>query len=673
MDINPLLENPPLPDFSRIKTDHMEAAIDSVLVKNASQLSQLAEQQQAAWNDLFPVLEEMGNRLSKSWSPIGHLNAVVNDAAVRDAYNACLTKVTDYNTMLSQHGDLYRLIKSTRHAPEFANLTKTQKKILNDTLLDFRLSGVDLAANKRKEFRKLANELAALQAKFEENVLDATHAWSLHVSDTEKLRGMPSNDLDVATERAKTRDLPGWILTLDYPCYHAVITFADDRLLRNEIFEAYATRASDNGPNSGQFDNTVPMRNILALRARLAELLGFGCAADYSLQTKMVRSTGEVRQFLETLLVRIQPQAQREYLALCEYASSTLSLHEMQPWDVAYVTEKLRQDKHAIDQETLRVYFPVEQVLQGMFRVIGELYGLRIEAVEDADVWHRDVQLFELFDHNNDRLGHLYTDLFARKGKRSGAWMDEYCNRYRVNGDLQTPVAFLVCNFSPSGSQGEALLTHDNVITLFHEFGHCLHHLLTQIEYPSVAGINGVEWDAVELPSQFHENFAWERKTLCAVSRHVSTGETLPDDMITRLLAARNFQSALFLLRQLEFALFDIELHSRNDGPGALQTWREVRKRVAVNTLPDYHRFPNSFSHIFAGGYAAGYYGYLWAEVLANDAYYNVVHSNNPRAEARRFRSIVLAQGGSRPAAELFQELMHREPDIEAFLRHHGI
>jgi len=298
---------------------------------------------------------------------------------------------------------------------------------------------------------------------------------------------------------------------------------------------------------------------------------------------------------------------------------------------------------------------------------------LRIETVEDADVWHRDVQLFELFDHNNDRLGHLYTDLFARKGKRSGAWMDEYCNRYRVNGDLQTPVAFLVCNFSPSGSQGEALLTHDNVITLFHEFGHCLHHLLTQIEYPSVAGINGVEWDAVELPSQFHENFAWERKTLCAVSRHVSTGETLPDDMITRLLAARNFQSALFLLRQLEFALFDIELHSHNDGPGALQTWREVRKRVAVNTLPDYHRFPNSFSHIFAGGYAAGYYGYLWAEVLANDAYYNVVHSNNPRAEARRFGSIVLAQGGSRPAAELFQELMHREPDIEAFLRHHGI
>jgi oligopeptidase A len=537
---------------------------------------------------------------------------------------------------------------------------------------------VDLPADKKVHFRELMQQLAKLEARFEENILDATQAWSKHIIDEELVEGIPVMALQQAQQVAAARKLDGYVFTLDYPSYAAVVTYADNRELREEMYRAYATRASDQGPSAGRWDNTVSMRDILRLRHETATLVGFPNYAAYSLASKMAKTPAEVVGFLRDLVQRCQAVGRHEFMELREYALELDGKTSLEAWDIGYYAEKLKLERYAIDDEMLRPYFPVSRVMQGLFEIVGRLYGIRLSKIEHADVWHQDVSLYRLHDEAGTVWGELYLDLYTRSGKRNGAWMDDCRTRRRTATGLQTPVAFLTCNFPPPIGERPSLLTHDDVVTLFHEFGHCLHHLLTQVDYPAVAGINGVAWDAVELPSQFHENFAWTREGLAAVSGHFETGEPLPDNLFEKLTGARHFHSALFMLRQLEFGLFDFELHMHADAAVDEQyvqnTLDNVRHEVSVIPVPSWNRFAHGFSHIFAGGYAAGYYSYLWAEVLAADAYgafeeYGVFDHET----GRRFMQTILGQGGSRDAMELFVEFRGRKPTLDAFLKLNGI
>lgn len=672
---NPLLEAHDLPPFSRIRPEHVQPAIDTILAENRDAIRALADAP-ATWEDVPAKLEALQDRLDQAWAPVSHLNAVMNSDAWRRAYNEALPKLAAYGTELGQNEDLFRAYESLEKSAAFATLSAAQQKTVHNALRDFRLSGIGLPAEKKKRFAEVVEKLSELSSRFSDNVLDATQAWELLLPDASRLRGLPESALGLLASLARQKEKTGYRVTLDFPSYLAVMTHADDRALRETVYTAYVTRASDQGPEAGRFDNTPLINDILRLREEEAALLGYGSYADVSLVPKMAASPREVMAFLDDLALRTRPGAEKELAELKAFARDELGVPELAAWDVTFASEKLKERKYAISQEALRPWFPAPRVIAGMLRIAGTLYGLDIRERKDADTWHPDVTFYEIHE-NGVPVASFYLDLYARANKRGGAWMADCRVRRRLpDGRLQKPVAFLTCNFTPPVDGQPALLTHDEVTTLFHEFGHGLHHMLTRIEVAAVSGINGVAWDAVELPSQFFENWCWEPEALALISGHVETGAPLPPDLLEKMLAAKNFQSGLMMLRQLEFAAFDMEIHALKDvQPGDVQkTLDAVRQRVAVMQPPAFNRFQHGFSHIFAGGYAAGYYSYKWAEVLSSDAFSRFEEEGVMNVETgRRFRDTVLAQGGSRDALELFVDFRGREPRVDALLRHSGL
>jgi oligopeptidase A len=674
---NPLLEDYRLPPFSRIKPEHVVPAIDTLLQQNRDEIHRLLQNvAKPDWKNFVEPIEMLDDRLNRAWSPVSHMNSVVNSDALREAYNACLPKLSAYATELGQNADLYRAYKAVQEND--SSLDAAQQKMLENILRDFHLSGVDLPPAQKQRYREISERLSVLTSKFSENLLDATHAWTKLVTDESELAGLPQSALDLARQTAEQRDMEGWLLTLEFPSYYPVMTYADNRELRHEIYRAYSTRASDQGPNAGEYDNSVLMDEILALRHEAAQLLGFDNYAERSLAKKMAESPQQVLDFLNDLARRSKPQAEREYAELETWSRDEHGLDRLEAWDVAYYAEKLRQSRYNISQEELKPYFPQNMVVQGMFDVVSRLFDVTIRQTDGVDTWHPDVLFYEIRDRDGGELiGQFYLDLYARPKKRGGAWMDECAVRFRTADHTQTPVAYLTCNFSPPVGDKPALLTHDEVETLFHEFGHGLHHMLTRIDYPGVAGINGVAWDAVELPSQFMENWCWEREALEVVSGHYETGEEIPDDLYERMIAAKNFQSAMQMMRQIEFALFDFRLHMEYDpdkGGRVLEFAQQVRDQVAVVKPPEWNRFAHGFSHIFAGGYAAGYYSYKWAEVLSADAFSLFEERGVFNEETgRAFRENILEKGGSEDAMDLFVAFRGRKPEVGPLLRHSGI
>ncbi|NKN31826.1 oligopeptidase A [Marichromatium bheemlicum] len=673
---NPLLDTQTLPPFSQIRPEHVEPALDAQLAACRAQIERLTREVAVpTWENFIEPLEESEDRLGRVWSPISHLNSVLNSEALRTAYNACLPKLSDYGTEVGQNEALfhaYRAVAAQEH------LDADQRRVLDNALRDFHLSGVDLPADKKARYKEISQSLSALTSKFAENVLDATNAWELHLEDESRLAGLPESARALMRQSAEQRGLPGWLLTLHMPSYLPVMTYADDRELRAECYRAHATRASDQGPHAGQWDNSEVMEQILALRHELAQLLGFANYAERSLATKMARTPEEVIGFLEDLANRTLPQARRELDELTAFAREHHGVDQLEPWDIGYYAEKLRQHRYQISDEELRPYFPLSRVLDGLFGVAERLFGVRFQEVEAFDTYHPDVRFFEIRDAEHGALrGQFYLDPFARPHKRGGAWMDTCSDRMHSATRDQIPVAYLVCNFAPPVGERPALLTHDEVETLFHEFGHGLHHLLTKVDYPAVAGINGVPWDAVELPSQFLENWCWERESLDLFARHWETDEPLPETLYQRMRAAKHFQSAMQMVRQLEFALFDFRIHLEYDparGGRIQEILQAVRDQVAVIHPPAFHRFAHGFSHIFAGGYAAGYYSYKWAEVLSADAF-SLFEERGvfDAATGRAFREHILERGGAEDAMTLFVRFRGREPDTEALLRQSGI
>ena len=673
---NPLLVDSELPAFSHIRPRHIEPALDTILEENRASIAILAEDPAPTWEQTLLPLEELADRLSRAWSPVAHLHSVADNEDLRICYNRCLEKISAYWTELGQNDAIYRAYRQVAEN-EAETLSPAAAKIIANALRDFRLSGVELPAVEKQRFRDIRQRLSQLQTRFEENLLDATQAWTRHVSDIDELAGLPESALALARQTAADRGLDGWLLTLEMPSYQPVMAYADRRELRREIYAAFVTRASDQGPDAGRWDNGPLMHEILALRQEIAGLLGFANYSEYSLATKMAADTGEVLDFLEDLARRSRPMAEQEIAELRAFAHAQGGPEALEAWDLPYYAEKLRQHKHAISQEDLRPYFPAPRVIAGMFAVVQRLYGLDISAVKGIETWHDDVGFYEIRGADGQLRGSFYTDLYARAHKRGGAWMDE-CRIRKHYGDIsQTPVAYLTCNFTPPVAGQPALLTHNEVTTLFHEFGHGLHHMLTQVDFPSVSGINGVPWDAVELPSQFMENWCWEREAIDLFSGHHQSGETLPDEMLARMSAARNFQSGMFMLRQLELALFDFRLHMQYRPEPATDVQAlldQVRAEVAVVRPPAFNRFQHGFSHIFAGGYAAGYYSYKWAEVLSADAFSRFEEQGIfDQRSGREFMRAILEQGGAREPMDLFIEFRGRKPSIEALLRHSGI
>jgi oligopeptidase A len=672
---NPLLHLSDLPPFSTIQPEHVEPAIDQILADNRAAIAQLLDAgDDYRWDNLVAPLEELEDRLARAWSPVSHMNSVVNSDALRDAYNACLPKLSQYATELGQN---QRLFAAFETVAKDGSLNTAQRKAVDNALRDFRLAGVDLAEEKKQRYMAIQQELSALTARFSENVLDATQAWTRLIDDEARLAGLPASAIAMAQQSAEQKQLDGWLFTLEFPSYFAVMSYADDRSLREDIYVAYATRASDQGPHAGQFDNSPLMEQILALRHELAQLLGFSNYAERSLATKMAPSVEKVTAFLRDLADRSLGMAQEELDELKQFARDQLQVDELQPWDITYAAEKLRQHRYALSQEDLKPYFPQPRVVSGMFAVVQQLYGLEINELNGIDTWHPDVRVFEIRDRLGERRGRFYLDLYARPNKRGGAWMDECISRRQTEHGVQLPVAYLTCNFSSPLGDDPALFTHNEVITLFHEFGHGLHHMLTQVDTLAVSGISGVPWDAVELPSQFLENWCWEREAVDLIAQHYQSGEPLPDALYDKMIAAKNFQAGMQMVRQLEFALFDFRLHaeySPQQGARVQQILDEVRAEVAVIRPPEYHRFQHSFAHIFAGGYAAGYYSYKWAEVLSSDAFSKFEETGIfNRQTGLEFLEAVLEQGGSRDPMDLFIEFRGREPEIDALLRHSGI
>jgi oligopeptidase A len=667
---NPLLDFTGLPRFAELEALHVTPAIDTLLAQARTAVA-LAERAPPAWEAFVTPLEDANERLGRAWGQVAHLHAVLDSPELRAAYNENLPKVTQYWTELGQNQALFDKYRALRASAEFVALAPARQRIVEHALRDFRLGGAELPAGKKPRYAQIQEELARLAAKFSENLLDATNAWTLVIEDASRLAGIPADVL----QAARQEDGRGWKFTLHMPSYLPVMQYADDRALREEMYRASATRASEFG--NAQIDNTPLIARILTLRHEAARLLGYASYADVSLVPKMADSPSQVLGFLEDLAVRARPHAERDLAELREFAREELGLARLEAWDLAYASEKLRQQRYAFSDQEVKQYFPEDAVLAGLFRLVATLYGVRV-APASAPAWHADVRFFDLRDAQGELVGQFYMDLYARETKRGGAWMDDARARRRRGAAIQTPVAYLNCNFTRPVGGKPALFTHDDVITLFHEFGHGLHHLLTRVEELGVSGIAGVEWDAVELPSQFMENFCWEWEVLRHMTRHVDSGTPLPRALFDKMLAAKNFQSGLAMLRQIEFSVFDMRLHCDFDPASrrsALELLQEVRERIAVLHPPEYNRFPNSFSHIFAGGYAAGYYSYKWAEVLSADAYgaFEEAASVTDAQTGARFRDEVLAVGGSRPAAESFRAFRGREPRVDALLRHNGM
>ncbi len=675
---NPLLSEAPLPAFSAILPEHVEPAIDAILADYSTQIDALlASDAPRDFASVMLLQEQLEDRLSRAWSPVSHLHSVKDSETLRKAYTTALKKITEHSAELGQNRDLYAAVKAVADRADFAKLDRAAQRLTDDALRDFKLSGVALEEPARSRFKVIANELAKLGTEFEEAVLDATDAWGENIADVTALAGIPPSGLAVLRAYAEEEKIDGWRITLKQPSVQAVMTYADERGLRERVYTAANTRASEQGPHAGRFDNTARIEQILALRHEAAQLLDFANAAEESLATKMATNPQAVLEFLHDLVKRAKPVAENELAELRAFAASELGIGDLQPWDVAYASEKLRLQRFDLSEEELKPYFPLPAVMDGLFAITQRVFGVSLRAHSGVDVWHADVRFYDVLDAQGNVIAGAYVDLFARSAKRGGAWMDVCRTRFRNGASVQLPIAYLTCNFAPPTPGAPALLTHDDVITLFHEFGHGLHHLLTEVDYPGVSGIAGVEWDAVELPSQFMENFAWQRDALNLFARHYQSGEKLPDELFARMQAARHFQAALFLVRQLEFALFDFRLHLEFDparGAQVQELAREIRREVAVIQPPSWQRMAHSFTHIFSGGYSAGYYSYLWAEVLSADAFSRFEQAGVfDAATGAAFRRSILAVGGSRPALESFIEFRGREPDAEALLRSYGL
>jgi len=675
---NPLLDFSGLPRFTEIRREHVGPALDAILARNRAERERLLTVGGSyTWDSFAQPMEDMEERLSRLWSPVSHLNAVMNSEPLRVAYNICLPKLSDYQTELGQDERVYRAYKAIAADASFATLSAAQQKIIEHTLRDFRLSGAELGLADKRRFKEIQQELSTLASRFEENVLDATNGWELLITDADDLAGLPESARAAARQAADQEGKAGWKFSLHGPSYIAFMSYSDKRALRRRMYEAYVTRASDLGPQARRWNNGEVINRMLALRAEEAHLLGYPHYAALSLVTKMAKNTDEVMGFLRDLAARSRPAAQVELAELRASVAAEFGAAEPEAWDNMYYSEKLRERRYAFSDEDLRPYFPVPQVVAGMFSVVRRLYGLEIAPVANAEVWHPDVSFYEIRDARGEVRGRFYMDLYPRPGKRGGAWMDDCISRKRTPAGVQVPVAYLVCNFTAPVGDNPALLTHDEVTTLFHEFGHGLHHMLTRVDYVGVSGINGVAWDAVELPSQFMENWCWERQALDTLARHYQTGAPLPPELYAKMIAAKNFQSGMQMVRQLEFAVFDMRLHSDFDPAGGQSVQSlldEVRAEVAVVCPPAFSRSQNSFSHIFAGGYAAGYYSYKWAEVLSADAFSKFEENGIfDRRTGEEFLQTILEQGGAYEPMELFIKFRGREPKIDALLRHSGL
>jgi oligopeptidase A len=668
---NPLLHPTTLPAFDQIRPEHVEAGIRELLDESRARIREIEQAAAPTFRNVIEPLEELNHRISRIWSPVGHLNGVMNNEELRTQYNACLPLLSDYGTDLSQNEKLFRAYEKVRSS-EAAALDPEQLAVVDHALIDFRLAGVALDGAKKERFKAVMLELSTLGAKFEENVLDATNAFTFEVEAHEQLAGLNAMIVSQARERAAAAGKPGWLLGLDQPTYVAVVTDARSPDLRKAFYQAWSTRASDQGPTAGRFDNSAVMESILRLRHETAQLLGFPDYAAYALARRMARSVDEVLAFLRQIAAAARPAAERELAELTQFAG-----RQLDAWDVTYYSERLQEERYSISQEELRPYFALPRVLDGLFAVIHRLFRISFRQRSDVPMWHADARYYDVLSADGAVLGGFYLDPYARPNKRSGAWMDDCVGRKDMSTGSALPVAYLVCNALPGADGQPAQLTHDDVVTMFHEFGHGLHHLLTRVRYPSISGINGVAWDAVELPSQFLENYAWQPEVLREIARHVDTGATLPEDKIAQLLRTRSFQAGLATLRQVEFALFDFRLHAEYDparGGRVLQILNEVRDEVAVIRPPEWNRMPNNFGHIFAGGYAAGYYSYKWAEVLSADAFSAFEETGIYNADtAQRFVDNILSRGGSRNALDAFVAFRGRAPDIQPLLRQHGI
>lgn len=675
LSMNPLLDFSGLPRFAQIQPEHVAPAIEKLLAECRELIAVLlADETEPSWDNFVAPMEDAHERLSRAWGPVGHLNMVMNSPELREAYNSTLPVITQYYAELGQNLELFNKFKQLRNSAEFDGLSAARQKIIENELRDFRLGGAELPEDKKARYLEIQERQSELTSRFSDNLLDATNAYTLLIENKQELAGLPEDALQAAEEAAQAAEKQGWLFTLKAPSYMPVMQFADNRELREKLYRAYATRASEFG--TPELDNSPLMDEIVALRGEEARLLGFANYGELSLAAKMAETPQQVIDFMRELSVRARPFAEKDLAELREFARTHLGLAELHAWDTTYASEKLREQRYAFSEQEVKQYFPEDAVLKGLFSLVETLYDLHIVA-SVAPVWHESVRFFDIRDASGKIVGQFYFDLYARASKRGGAWMDDVITRRRVDGLIQTPVAYMNCNFSAPVGDKMAVFTHDEVITLFHEFGHGLHHLLTEVEDLGVSGINGVEWDAVELPSQFMENYCWEWDVLCGMTRHVDTGESLPRALFDKMLAAKNFQSGLQTLRQIEFSLFDMLMHSDFEAGGAktiLNLLDEVRAEVAVLIPPEFNRFPHSFSHIFAGGYAAGYYSYKWAEVLSADAYSLFEEHGvlNPDVGAR-FRAEVLAVGGSRGAMQSFAAFRGREPSIDALLRHNGL
>lgn len=675
---NPLLNFDGLPEFDAILPQHIAPALNYLIMSARERRERLLHDiDEPCWESLVQPVEDDNEKIHRMWSPVSHLNAVMNHEILRREYEACLPKLTAYSTEIAQDERLYAAYRKIASSDRFSDLDTAQQKIIKNTLRDFRLAGAELNDEDKKSFTEIQQELSRLASEFQNNVLDATQGWWLHIENESELAGIPEFACDMAQQAAQEKELEGWCFTLDGPSYLAFMTYADNRELRAQLFEAYVCRASDQGPTQGQWDNSEIIKRLLVLRKEVASLLGYTNYGEVSLATKMATNVEQVIQFLDDLAQKSKAYAKKEFEQLEKYARDLDDVQSLEAWDIAYYSEKLREQQFNFSREELRPYFPESRVLHGMFQVLERLYGMTVKPIDNVATWHKDVKVFQIKQADGTVRGRFYLDLYARRNKRGGAWMDDCVSRKRINSEVQIPTAYLVCNFTAPVSDKPALFAHDEVITLFHEFGHGLHHMLTKIDYVSVAGINGVAWDAVELPSQFMENWCWQQESLQLISSHCETKEPLPESLLQKMKAAKDFQSGMQMARQLEFALFDMKLHTEFDPVGdqaVQQLLDSVEQQVAVVPTPAFSRFQNSFGHIFAGGYAAGYYSYKWAEVLSSDAFSKFEEKGIfDRTTGEQFLHTVLEQGGSREPMELFVEFRGREPEVGALLRHAGL
>ena len=675
---NPLLNSAKLPPFSSIQPEHIQPAVEQGIANCRQKIEEVLKHQgQFTWDNLIAPLEEVDDELGKIWSPISHMNSVVSSEEWRQAHDACLPLLSEYGTFVGQHQGLYQAYKSLAESAEFATYSQAKKKLIENSLRDFELSGIGLSDSDKLRYGELVKRMSELTSNFSNQLLDATQAWTKLITDEAELAGLPESAVAAAKAMAEAKELDGWLFTLDFPSYLPVMTYSENRELREECYRAFVTRASDQGPNAGEFDNGPLMDEILAVRHELANLLGFDSFADKSLATKMAESPAQVLDFLTELAARSKSQGETELAELTEFAAKECGVTELESWDLSFYAEKLKHHRYEISQEILRPYFPEDKVLSGLFYTVSRLFGLTVTERKEFDTYHKDVRFFDITDANNEHRGSFYLDLYAREGKRGGAWMDDCRARRMTQNDMQDPVAYLTCNFNAPVAGKPALFTHDEVTTLFHEFGHGIHHMLTKIDVGGVSGISGVPWDAVELPSQFMENWCYEEEALAEISGHYETGEPLPKALLDKMLAAKNFQSGMMMLRQLEFSLFDFKMHLEYDpakGAEIQQKLDEVREQVAVIKAAEFNRFQHSFAHIFAGGYAAGYYSYKWAEVLSADAFSLFEEQGIfNRETGQRFLENILEMGGSEEPMELFKRFRGREPQTDALLRHSGI